>query len=155
MKGVTSIFDSSMIRWEIQDLLIARTEVVREYPGFARAVVGTWYETLNYIQDSSHKDQAVDFMAKESMCSPAEFNAQWKTTAMFLTPELAVKFTGSTDNVEANTKVLDFLYKSGIIAPTSSKFGISFPDGTVIGDKNHVMLRFDASFMEAAGAGKL
>lgn len=155
MKGVTSIFDSSMIKKEIQDLLIARTEVVRDYPGFARAVVGTWYETLDYIQDSSHKDQAVDFMAKESMCTPTEFLAQWKTTAMFLTPALAVEFTSSPDNVEANTKVLDFLYKSGIIAPTSSKFGISFPDGKIIGDKDHVMLRFDASYMEAAGSGKL
>ena len=40
------VFDSSQIPGEIMDLLVVNTAVLKYNPNFARALVGSWYETL-------------------------------------------------------------------------------------------------------------
>jgi NitT/TauT family transport system substrate-binding protein len=54
----------------------------------------------------------------------------------------------------------DFCYERGLMGDGKSiadkdEFGISFPNGTVLGNKKHVVFRFDASYMQKAADGKL
>ena len=50
-----------------------------------------------------------------------------------------------------------FCFDHGLYGDADSKdfVGIQFPDGSIIGDRNNVKLRFDAAFMELAAEGKL
>ncbi len=88
-------------------------------------------------------------MAQEASCSVPELEAQWATTALYGTPELATAFTKGASISAANKRVLDFCRSTGLLRP-DQKIGISFPDGTVLGDKDAVTMRFDATYMEAA-----
>jgi len=77
---------------------------------------------------------------------------------MFYTPADAVDFTKSEDLPKTMKFVAAFLFDKGILgegAPSPEFVGVSFPDGSVYGDKNNVKLRLDPSFMEMAAAGSL
>src|SRR5262245_27941424 len=46
MPGVNLVFDSSMIRGEIIDLMAVNTQTLRDNPDLGKALVGAWYEVL-------------------------------------------------------------------------------------------------------------
>jgi NitT/TauT family transport system substrate-binding protein len=55
-------------------------------------------------------------------------------------------------------QIRTFTFAKGLFgkgAKSKDFVGISFPDGTVLGDKNNVKLRFDATYMKMAAEGKL
>ena len=45
------VFDSSQIPGEIMDLMVVNTNVLKDNPKFAKALVGIWYETLATMKD--------------------------------------------------------------------------------------------------------
>ncbi len=54
--------------------------------------------------------------------------------------------------------VRDFSFTHGLFgqgATSKDYVGIQFPDGTIMGDKNNVKLRFDATYMQMAADKKL
>jgi len=153
--GANSLFDSSQIPGEIIDLTVVRTNAP---DSFKKALAGAWYETMAVMSGRGPKaKEAIGFMAKTAGATPSEFMAQLKTTAMFYNAKNAVEFTRSPQLKETMELVRTFSFDKGLFAGASSKdfVGISFPDGSVIGDKNNVKFRFDAAVMEMAAAGKL
>jgi NitT/TauT family transport system substrate-binding protein len=55
-------------------------------------------------------------------------------------------------------QVRTFSFAHGLLgdgAKTKDAVGISFADGSVLGDKSNVKLRFDPAFMKLAADGKL
>src|SRR5262249_61246005 len=88
--NATEVFDSSKIPGEIQDLLVIKTETLKDNPDLGKALTGIWYETIALMQDSSEKGTAArTAMGKLSGTDLAGFNAQLKTTKMFYTPKHA------------------------------------------------------------------
>jgi NitT/TauT family transport system substrate-binding protein len=150
------VFDSSKIHGEIIDLMVVKTAAP---DSLKKALTGAWYETMAIMsgKDKRAKD-AIAFMAKKSGATTAEFEAQLKTTAMFYSAKEAVVF--ARDKKVQNTMefVRSFSFDHGLFgqgAKSKDTVGISFPDGTVIGNKGNIKLRFDATYMRAATDGKL
>ncbi len=157
--GVKRIFDSSKTPEEILDLLVVNTKTLEKTPGFAEALTGAWYEVMGIMSTPGPAaDKAMEAMAKRSGCTPAEYKAQLRTTAMYWTPQAALEFTKSPRLKEKMDFVRNFCFKHGLLgedAKSADVVGISYPDGTVQGSKSNVKLRFATAFMEKAAAGEL
>ena len=159
-KSVKRIFDSSKIPGEIQDLLVVNTKVVKSDPNFARALVGAWFEVMDKMKDSKGANyaKAIDEMAKLAKTTSPEFKQQLKTTAMFYTPKESLQYMKSPDLKTKQDLVRKFCFDHGLLgenARSVDAVGISYPDGTIQGDKKNVKMRYDTSFLTEAADGKI
>jgi len=156
VKDATMVFDSSKIPGEIIDCLVVRTNAP---DNLKKALTGAWYEAMEIMSGRTKEGmEAIDIMAKTSGGTLAEFKAQLKTTHMFYLPQDAASFAKSAQLKETMEYVRTFSFDHGLYGegtPDKNLVGIVFPDGAVLGDKNNIKLRFDASFMQMAADGKL
>lgn len=154
--GATVVFDSAMIEGEIIDLMVVRSNTP---VALKKALVGAWYETMAVMAGSggAAADEALASMAAFAGGSLEEFKAQLGTTAMFHQPAAAAAFAEGAKIKETMEYVRTFSFNHGLYGDADSKdfVGISFPDGSVAGDRGNVKLRFDSSFMRMAADGKL
>ena len=159
MPGVNLVFDSSMIRGEIIDLMVVNAQTLRDNPDLGKALTGAWYEVLATMQ---RKDEtgagALDFMAKASGTDIAGYNVQLGATRLFSDPQSAVAFAKSTDLPTTMDRVRKFSFAHGLLgrgAASADVVGIQVPGGQILGDPGNVKLRFDTDFMALAADGKL
>ena len=155
VKGAKLVFDSSKIPGEIIDMMVVRSDAP---DALKKALVGAWFETMATISSKSKTSQeAIAYMANFAGGTVAEFKAQLRTTAMFYTAKEAVAFTTGNQLKETMEYVRTFSYDHDLFGDADNKdvVGISFPDGTVLGSKSNVRLRFDATYMKMAADGKL
>lgn len=155
-KGAMLVFDSSKIPGEIIDMMVVRTKAPE---ALKKALVGAWYETMQVMtaNDKTSAD-AVAWMAKSSGATVPEFKAQLGTTAMFYKPAEVVTFITGPQIKKTMEYVRTFSFNKGLFgqrARNKDFVGISFPDGSVIGDAKNVKLRFTADYMKMAADGKL
>lgn len=148
------VFDSRIIPGEIIDMMVVRTDAP---DSLKKALAGAWYETMKFMSGKDTAKEAIEYMAKFAGGTVPEFRMQLRTTEMFYLPEKAAEFTKSSQLLQTMEYVRAFCFDRGLYGDADSKdfVGIAFPDGSVIGDKANVKLRFDASFMDMAAAGKL
>jgi NitT/TauT family transport system substrate-binding protein len=141
---------------EIIDLMVVRTDAP---DSLKKALVGTWYETMKLMSAKSKEgDVAIRYMAKFAGGTEAEFRAQLSTTRMFYDPAEAATFARSDQLKQTMEYVRTFCFKHELYpkgADSKDYVGIQFPDGTVLGDKKNIKLRFDATLMQMAAEGKL
>jgi NitT/TauT family transport system substrate-binding protein len=157
--GAKEVFDSSKIPNEIQDLMTVSTATLKANPNLGKALVGAWYEVMGIIAkgDATSK-AAVAEMAKLSGTDPATYEAQLKTTYLYLKPADAVAYNTGAEIVKHEDAVRQFSFSKGLFGPNAKSvdaIGIEFPGGKVLGDKANVRLRFDSSFTQMAADGKL
>ncbi|HSW14801.1 MAG TPA: putative urea ABC transporter substrate-binding protein [Solimonas sp.] len=154
--GAKLVFDSGKIPGEILDLMVVRSSAP---DALKQALTGAWYETLAIMNGSGPKtDEALAFMANASGASVDEFKAQIKTTAMYWQPAEAVAFTASPDVGKTMEQVRQFSFAKGLYgqgATSVDAIGIELNDGSVIGSKDNIKLRFTAKYMQQAADGKL
>ncbi|TVQ52405.1 MAG: lipid kinase [Rhodobacteraceae bacterium] len=157
--GANRIFDSASTPEEIVDVLMFHTDTVRNEPEFVKAMVGAWYETMAIM---SGGDEAADAMiadlADASGASVEDFLAQLASTHMYYTPEEAYELMTSERHQQTWDFVRSFSFEVGLfgeMAASEDFIGIEFPDGTILGDPDNVMLRIDASFTRMAIDGDL
>ncbi len=148
-KGAKLVFDSSSIPGEIIDLMVVKTNT----PDFLKkALVGAWYEVMQILStEGTEKEQAVAYMAKASGATVDEFKKQLSTTAMFYKAADARAFAVSDKPKTTMEHVRRFSYDKGLYgesAPSADLVGISFDDGSLLGDKNNTRLRFTARYMQ-------
>lgn len=153
------VFDSSQIPGEIMDLMVANTQVVKDNPNFAKALVGIWYETMGKMMagDAAAKE-AKEAMAKASGTDLAGFDSQLASTKLFDKPAAAVAFTESKAVEATMDRVRKFLFEKQLLgkdAKSPDAVGIEFADKSVLGDKKNIKFRFDATYMDAVAKGKL
>ena len=155
-KGATMVFDSSKIPGEIMDLMVVKTKAPDT---LKKALTGAWYEAMKVM---SGKDKAandsIEYMAKFAGATVPEFKAQLATTSMFYGAAEAAAFASGAEAKKTMDQIRTFTFAKGLFgkgAKSKDFVGISFPDGTVLGDKNNVKLRFDATYMKMAAEGKL
>jgi len=154
--GTNLVFDSSQIPGEIIDCLVVKTDAPEN---LKKALTGAWYEAMSVMNshDQAGKD-ALEIMARSAGGTLAEFKAQLKTTKMFYTAREAADFTTSDQLKKTMDYVRTFSFDHGLYgegAPDKNFVGMVFPDGSVLGDKNNIKLRFDDSYMALAAEGKL
>lgn len=155
VKDANLVFDSSKIPGEIIDMMIVRSD---SPDALKKALVGAWFETMAVISSKSKSSkEAIAYMANFAGGTVAEFKAQLRTTAMFYTAAEAVAFTTGEQLKKTMEYVRTFSFDHGLFGDTDNKdvVGISFPDGTVLGSKSNIRLRFDATYMKMAADGKL
>ena len=155
-KGAAMVFDSSKIPGEIMDLLVIKTKAPDT---LKKALTGAWYEAMKVMsgKDKAAND-AIEYMAKFSGATVPEFKAQLATTSMFYGAAEAAAFAAGPEAKKTMDQIRTFTFAKGLFgkgAKSKDFVGISFPDGTVLGDKNNVKLRFDATYMKMAAEGKL
>lgn len=155
VKGAKLIFDSSQIHGEIIDMMVVRSD---SPDTLKKALVGAWYEAMAAMSSKSRTArQAIAYMANFAGGTEAEFKAQLRTTAMFYTAQEAVAFTTGDQLKKTMEYVRSFSFDHGLFGDADNKdvVGIAFPDGTVLGNKSNVQLRFNATFIKMAANGKL
>lgn len=158
-KDANLVIDSSKFPGEIVDALIANTAVIKENPSFAKALTGAWFEVLAVMTKGDDAAKAaMESMAKASGTDLPGFEAQIKTTKLFITPAEAYAFITDKDAKPKFDYVRQFSFEKGLYgqgAKSVDDIGIEFPDGSILGSKDNVKLRFDASFKKMAADGKL
>jgi len=153
------VFDSSQIPGEIMDLMVVNTAVLKDNPDFGKALVGIWYETIAKMNAAGAEGNAAkEAMAKASGTDLAGFDSQLASTKLFDKAADAEAFTKSAAVGTTMDRVRKFLFDKALLgkdAKSADVVGIELGDKQVIGDKDNVKLRFDASFMDAAAKGNL
>ncbi|NNG01955.1 MAG: lipid kinase [Desulfobacteraceae bacterium] len=155
VKGAKLVFDSSKIPGEIIDMMVVRTDTPDT---LKKALTGAWYETMAAMSAKSKTGKdAIEYMARFAGGTVAEFKAQLRTTAMFYNAAEAAGFATGDQIKKTMEYVRSFCFDHGLFGDADSMdfVGISFPDGSVLGDKNNIKLRFDAGFMEQAAGNRL
>lgn len=157
--GATMVFDSSKIPNEIQDLMTVSSATLKANPNLGKALVGAWFEVLGIMAKGDDASKAaIAEMAKLSGTSTENYEAQLKTTFLYMKPADAVAYTTGADIVKHTDAVRQFSFAKGLFGPNATSvdaIGIEFPGGKLLGDKANVRLRYDASFMQMAADGKL
>lgn len=155
-KGANMLFDSSMIPGEIVDITFVKTKSDER---FKKALTGAWYEMMSLMSDKSKESELVlDYLADQAGATTSEFKAQMKTTAMYFTPAEAVAAAKDKALIQTMDAVRKFSFDKGLYGASAESpdfVGIMFPDGTVLGDKSNVRLRFDSKYMEMAANKEL
>lgn len=153
--GANKVFDSSKIPGEIIDLTVVNTDVLNDNPALAKALAGAWYETMAIMSGSDEAAKAARAaMGKASGTDLAGFDGQLASTKMFYKAADAAAFAKSPDVKKTMEAVRQFLFAHDLLgkgAKSADVVGITFPDGTVMGDAKNVKFRFDAAAMETAG----
>ena len=157
--GAHEVFDSSKIPGEILDTLIVDTATLKANPKLGKALTGAWYETLALMmRDDDQGKAARAAMAKLSGTDLAGFDAQLKTTHLFVDPKAASAFTTNPALVTASDRVRRFSFDHGLFgeaAHSVDDIGIAFPGGKTLGSPDNVKLRFDPTFVTMAANGRL
>ncbi len=157
--GATLVIDSSKLPGEIVDATIVHTETLKENPALGKALMGAWFEVIGLLATDDEKGKAArEAMAKASGTDLAGFDGQVKTTKLFYTPEELYAFVTDPENKTKFDYVRNFSFEKGLYgqdAKSVDDIGIEFPDGSVLGSKDNIKLRFDGSFSKLAADGKL
>jgi NitT/TauT family transport system substrate-binding protein len=161
---VNTLFTSASIPGEIQDLLVVDTAKLQANPEIGDAFAEVWYEAMAVMnsKDAAGKytpaaTRALSVMASTASSSLPEYLAQLKTTYLYSKAADAVAFTESEEMIKVTKEVRDFCYERGLMGEGNTNpnaIGISFPNGTVLGDKNNVKFHFDSTWMKRAAEGK-
>lgn len=155
-KGATLLFDSSKIPGEIIDIMFVKTESDER---FKKALTGAWYEVMSVMNGKSKEsDMAIDYLADQAGATTPEFKAQLKTTAMYYSAADAASAAADKNLIATMDAVRRFSFDKGLFGASANSpdfVGIEFPDGTVLGEKSNIKLRFDKTYMEMAANNKL
>jgi NitT/TauT family transport system substrate-binding protein len=153
------IITSTSFPGEIVDALITNTALIKENPDFAKALTGAWFEVIALTVDPSDKGKAArEAMGKASGTDLAGFDAQLATTKLFTTPKEMLEFITDPKDKERFDYVRKFSFEKGLFgqgAKSVDDIGIEFADGSVLGSKDNVKLRFTPEYMKLAVDGKL
>jgi NitT/TauT family transport system substrate-binding protein len=153
------VFDSSMIRGEIIDLMVVNTQTLRDNPDLGKALAGAWYEAMATMERQDEEGAAaLEFMAKASGTNLVGYKAQLEATRLFSDPQSAVAFAKSADLPNTMNRVRKFSFAHGLLgsnAASADAVGIEMPDGQVLGDAGNAKLRFGIEYMALAADGKL
>jgi NitT/TauT family transport system substrate-binding protein len=153
------VFTSREIPGEIIDMMAVKTDVLKANPELGKALVGAWFETLQLMsQDTELAKAARTFMAVKSGTDLAGYDAQLRDTELFYTPASAYKFASDAQLLTTMDLVRKFSFEKGLLGEGSTSpdaVGMEFSDGTTLGDKKNIKLRFDTKFVKMAMDGKL
>lgn len=158
-KDANMVITSTSFPGEIVDALITNTALIKENPDFAKALTGAWFEVVALTVDTGEKGKAArEAMGKASGTDLAGFDAQLATTKLFTTPKELLEFITDPKDKERFDYVRKFSFEKGLFgqgAKSVDDIGIEFADGSVLGSKENIKLRFTPEYLKLAVDGKL
>jgi len=158
ISGAHQVFDSSMTPGEIIDMLVVNTATLKDNPTLGVALMGAWHEMMDLMPGDGEKAMAArEKMAKAAGTDRKGYDAQLATTVMFYDPKKALEFVRSAALRSTMDNVRKFSFAHGLLGPAATSadaVGIAFPDGTTLGDKGNVKLRFTDALHAMAAEGK-
>lgn len=144
--SVKDVFNSSQIPYEILDILFLKTDIAQKHPELASALTGAWYETLGIMSENSERgESALKYMAEKAGTNTDLFKKQLETTYLWKDQQAAIDFLNSENVKSVTEKVINFSYNYGLLeqnGQSGASFGVKFPDGSIWGNQNNVMIRF-------------
>ncbi|SNB79553.1 NitT/TauT family transport system substrate-binding protein [Arboricoccus pini] len=157
--GTKVLFTSQEIPGEIMDVFITKTATMKAHPEAIKALAGAWYEALGILSgnDAKAKDMR-EVMAAGMGTDVAGFESQEATTHFFKTAKEASDFLTAASTKEIWDNIRTFSFEQGLFgqgATSKDDVGISFPDGSVLGNTANVKLRVNDDITALAAAGKL
>ncbi|CZF77877.1 alkanesulfonate transporter substrate-binding subunit [Grimontia celer] len=146
------IFDSSELQGEILDLMVTRTDTDER---LKRALTGAWYETMERLRNEDMS--VVSSMAESAGASRVSILQQLASTKMLYSPRRGVKVANSKSTLNAMDRVRQFCFEHGLLGDITNldDIGISFPDGSVLGDSKNIRFRIDSRYMQMAAENRL
>lgn len=158
-KNANLVFESSTLPGEIVDSTIVNSETLKDNPELGKALLGAWFETIGImVKDDAEGKAAREAMAKTSGTDLAGFEGQLKTTYLFNTPAELYAFVTDPETKTKFDYVRQFSFEKGLYgsdAKSVDDIGIEFPDGSTLGSKDNIKLRFDGTYSKLAADGKL
>lgn len=155
-KGAKLLFDSSKIPGEIVDIMFVRTDSDER---FKKALTGAWYEVMELMSGKNKQaKEVISYLADQAGATVKEFEAQLKTTAMYYSADNAVEASIDPSLIKTMDEVRQFSFEKGLFGANADSpdfVGIEFPNGTVLGEKSNIKLRFDKTYMQMAAKGQL
>ena len=156
---VSQVFSSRHIPGEIIDLTVVNSQVLAAHPELGKALTGAWFETQRLMGLRNPTGEAARAqMAAAAGTTAADFEEQLRTLRSFYAPRYALRFTESGKLPQLTRQVVRFADRQALLGERSangSHLGIRFDDGSVLGDPERVLLRFDNSHMRMAAEGRL
>lgn len=141
----TLLYDSSDIPNEITDILVVRTDTLRETPELGYALAGAWYEVIAMLSpDHPNHEAAVADMAA-ALATDAKGFAEQTDTITFFTPSQAIALIEDPQFAETTTNITAFAWDNGLLGDGASgpeHVGIQLGDERVLGNADNVQLRF-------------
>ncbi|GAB6402601.1 putative urea ABC transporter substrate-binding protein [Pseudomonas sp. MHK4] len=148
------VFTSREIPGEIIDMMAVNSDTLAANPQLGKALVGAWFETLQLMSgDSAQAIAARTSMAERSGTDLKGYEDQLTQTMLFYTPTTAYEFASSEAIRHTMDKVRTFSFAKGLLgqaATNADAVGMQFADGSTLGDKNNIKLRFDTRFVNLA-----
>ena len=155
----TEVFSSKEIPGEIIDMMAVNTDVLAANPNFGKALVGAWFETMQLMSADNEKAKAArTFMAEKSGTDLKGYDEQLKLTEIFYKPEDLLSFATDERLSATMDKIRHFSFENGLLgdgAASADTVGIEFSDGSVLGDKKNIKLRFNSDYVTMAKDGSL
>ncbi len=132
------------------------TALRKENPDFGKAIVGAWFEALSIVtKDDETGKAARESMGKASGTDTRGLRRPLKTTKLFVTPAEALRISPPTHPRRRRSSTTSASSPSRrastVREPRASTTSARIPRcGTVLGSKDNINLRFDASFKKMA-----
>ena len=132
------LFTSRQVPGEIVDAMVVKESM----PACAKAALReAWFEAVAKLHAGD--PAMIAELSKQAGGSEADFKAQVLTTHFFWTPESSEAFVRAATTKATMDKVRRFSFDHGLYNGHGvDDVGISFPDGSVLGDKGHVVMAF-------------
>ena len=155
--GGTLLFDSSEIPGEIIDALLVDTQVLRNHPNLARALVGIWFETIrDLFSPDGAGAVARDVITNLSGLSPEMYGLVMQKTAFYRTPQQVLQAMTSQDAINGVDARRIIRFEEGLAGGLSNidEIGIQF-ESRVLGNPDNIKFRFDPKWIRMAIKGQL
>jgi NitT/TauT family transport system substrate-binding protein len=145
-----TLYTSADIRGEILDSMYVRADGSVSDNTNA-AINEMWYRATKIMTTRGAKrNEMISFMADFSGATPSEFQGQMKTTRFFTTKASAMKEITSPSQKTTMSLIGKFVEEQDLLGDYSdiSEIGIQLADGTVIGDKDNIVMTFTTKFLK-------
>lgn len=137
--GTVAPYSNLNIPRELMELLVVKTELVKETPGLGKALCAAWLDATATLDSAEGRASAMKIMAHSSPLSQAEFAKTVPEGNPFPKKTKILKIMQDRGLIEAVDKVKRLGYDRGLLR--KNDFGVS------VGSESKARLRFDSSFI--------
>ena len=125
---VRRTFDSRMIEGEIADMLVVRRSVLKRHPGFARALLATWFDMMEKVR-GPRRPEILEALGRLAGADERDYEQQLATTLLMKTPEVALGYLRDPFLKDVMAHVQAFVDRYPFVKQPPPKPWTSYPGG--------------------------
>eukprot|EP01024_Parvocaulis_polyphysoides_P039799 TRINITY_DN3601_c0_g3_i1.p1 TRINITY_DN3601_c0_g3~~TRINITY_DN3601_c0_g3_i1.p1 ORF type:complete len:514 (-),score=85.42 TRINITY_DN3601_c0_g3_i1:78-1619(-) len=146
--GGNVLFTSKEMSREIVDVLLVHSQILREHPGFGRALAGAYFEVMDLMYNQSASSEIIQWMGARQNTTAEDFMFDLEFIELFYNPQECVDFIRSESLKKALANSLNYVFDIGLLDDVYSsplQIGIDV-NGDIFGDRSNIKLYFDDIF---------